>query len=393
MKVVLRLLLPALMLVGTSPGQAQRYLADVFPQLKKTSDIVYGFAANPGDEPDTLRLDLFEPEGDTASQRPLFILIHGGSFRGGSRKDESIVDFAEAFARKGYVTASISYRLSDRTVLDWDTFVVDTLALFEAAHAAMHDAKAAVRYFRKTADQHRINTSQISIGGLSAGGITAVSAGYIDRPEELFPDALPPTVEGDSGNEGFSSEVSSVVSLCGGAVFPSALDGPDAPRLFIAHDRGDPAVPFEAANSLYAQAVAMGVPVRQEFFDTNWHCSWSDPIWGVLTGSRTKVLTSLTTFLAEPLVAVAAMEDLPSRRSERIEIYPNPVQERATVVVPGARSESVAIFDLLGRKIRSFVLTDAGRATFNRHNLPSGTYLLVYREKSGQMVSSRIVLR
>ncbi len=393
MKFVHRHLVCTLLLTAALPCHAQRYLADVFDTLTVTPDIVYGIAHGPGADAETLKLDLYEPAGDTLLQRPLLILIHGGSFTGGSRKDETIASLARTFARKGYVTASISYRLSNSTVLDWDAFLVDTLALFNAAHRAMHDAKASVRFFRKEAKTYRVDDTRIAIGGLSAGAITAVTAGYLNTIDELLPDVEPASVEGFSGTPGYPSDVAAVVSLCGGAIDPVILDSPDEPRLYVAHDRGDPVVPFNLAEDLYRQALAVGVPAESEFFVWGLHCSFSDPNWMEITGSRTRMLISLTLFLAEPLVSVT------SRRPERppnpvhLSIYPNPMDGFAHVRVSDGESGMLEIRNATGKLLRRLPVGPGGKTLLRREGLPAGVYFATYRSNERTILRQMVVVR
>lgn len=71
-----------------------------------------------------LRLDLYIPEG--VSRPPLVVWIHGGGWRGGSRKGLPLKDVC----RHGYALASISYRFTDQAVFP----------------AQIHDCKAAIRW-------------------------------------------------------------------------------------------------------------------------------------------------------------------------------------------------------------------------------------------------------
>ena len=64
--------------------------------------------------------------GDTENNRPLIILAHGGSFIAGVRANPSMVSLGEAFAKRGYVVASISYRL----MAVWDLIFLAIAALF-----------------------------------------------------------------------------------------------------------------------------------------------------------------------------------------------------------------------------------------------------------------------
>jgi hypothetical protein len=95
---------------STTTTVSDRYREPVFDDVDVTTatyatglpDLVTG-------EPVELRLDVYEPAGDTEAQRPLIVWIHGGGFAAGSR--EALADVATAYARLGYVTASIDYRL------------------------------------------------------------------------------------------------------------------------------------------------------------------------------------------------------------------------------------------------------------------------------------------
>src|SRR4051794_16962752 len=105
-------LLLALGLLLASPASAStRYRDQVFSQFTKKTDIVYGVAPDGNGQPEKLKLDLYQPKGDTISKRPVVIWVHGGGFSSGDKSDDKIVDLSERFARKGYVTASINYRL------------------------------------------------------------------------------------------------------------------------------------------------------------------------------------------------------------------------------------------------------------------------------------------
>ena len=76
-----------------------------------TSDVTYGSAYNVNGQTQSLELDIYQPQGDTAAVRPLLIMAHGGSFIGGSKTGTDVVFICQKFAKMGYVVASIEYRL------------------------------------------------------------------------------------------------------------------------------------------------------------------------------------------------------------------------------------------------------------------------------------------
>jgi para-nitrobenzyl esterase len=88
-----------------------RYLEDISTSFIKHEDIIYGSNLDNKNQQTELLLDVYEPAEDTLSLRPLMIFVHGGSFVGGSRTDQDIDKIAQYFAKKGYVTANIEYRV------------------------------------------------------------------------------------------------------------------------------------------------------------------------------------------------------------------------------------------------------------------------------------------
>lgn len=218
-------------------GEApMRYRDEVFSEVTRTNGITYGSSVRQDGTTMTLQLDVYQPTGDTVGARPLIIFVHGGSFRSGNRTSSEIVDEANTFARKGYVTASISYRLSANGCTSI------TLECITAIQHAREDGQAAVRFFRRYAVTYGIDTGRIAMAGTSAGAITAVEVGY--GPEEV----------GTSGNPGYSSKVSSAVSLSGARILTKPARGEANVLLF--HGTSDVVVPYQWAVDTKAEADA-----------------------------------------------------------------------------------------------------------------------------------------
>jgi acetyl esterase/lipase len=134
-----------------------------------------------------LQLDLYAP-AKLAKPAPALLFIHGGAWSGGSR--EIYKFYTVAYARKGYVAATMSYRLSGEAPFP----------------AAVEDAKCAVRWLRAHAREYQIDPDRIAALGGSAGGHLALMLGY-------SPDA--PELEGKGGQPGVSSRVQAVVDFYG----------------------------------------------------------------------------------------------------------------------------------------------------------------------------------
>ena len=87
-----------------------RYSADLpGKSVSVTSNVVFSTAQD-GTAND-LTLDVYRPTPDTVTKRPLVVFVHGGAYRVGGKTSSNMVVLARAFAQKGYVTASINYRL------------------------------------------------------------------------------------------------------------------------------------------------------------------------------------------------------------------------------------------------------------------------------------------
>lgn len=219
-----------------------RYRDNIFTGVTKTADITYGSAVNLSGQTVTLKLDLYEPTGDGVASRPAIVWVHGGSFCCGNKTSPEIVEQANEFAKKGYVTASISYRLEPGGC----TGSVPVQTCVSAIGEAREDARTAVRFLRSQASAYRIDTNRIAIGGTSAGAITALNVGY--TPEA-------PAV-GD--HAGFSSSVRAVQSLSGAALASGPINKGDAPALLF-HGTADRLVQYSWATTTVDQAHDAGV--------------------------------------------------------------------------------------------------------------------------------------
>ena len=221
-------LLAALMLVLTGcehllPPQGDaplRYRDAIFADVDVTQDIGYRSAVDQEGDTVELVMDLYRPVGDTVTERPAILFVHGGSFAFGNEDSGEIVDQANHFAARGYVVASMSYRLHETGC----TRV--TVECLTAIQHAREDAQAAVRYLRENAGAFGIDTDRIAIAGTSAGAITAANVAFSTSEQ---PDA----------------GVAAAVSLSGAALGTSADEG-DAPLLLF-HGTGDSVVPYQWA--------------------------------------------------------------------------------------------------------------------------------------------------
>jgi carboxylesterase type B len=152
-----------------------------FSESIRTTAIEFGvnesvppFGASQG-SPQSLKMDVYEPEGDQITNRPVVVVAFGGSFIGGSRGQ--MESLCREFARLGYVAVAPDYRVGL-------FFPIDELNTTLAVLRGAHDMKGCVRYLRKTVAEdgnpYGIDPNMIFVGGVSAGAISAIHAAYLD---------------------------------------------------------------------------------------------------------------------------------------------------------------------------------------------------------------------
>lgn len=149
--------------------------------VEEILDIEYGTG---GESP--LQLDLYFPKGRTEIT-PAIIFIHGGAWKSGKRSDMKF--YCVKFAEKGYVTATVTYRLMRQAPFP----------------AAVHDVKCAVRWLRANSAKYLVDPKRIGVSGNSAGGHLSLMIGYSDDS----------VLEGSGGNNTISSRVAAVVDFYG----------------------------------------------------------------------------------------------------------------------------------------------------------------------------------
>jgi len=241
----------------TSPASTAaagvRYLDEVFSSYTRTDNITFGEAVNISTgQMETLKLDLYQPSGDTEPYRAAFVWVHPGGFVQGDKGDPKIVERCDTFAKRGYVCIANNYRLWDTSYSDADTVAIKQ---------AYEDTKAAIRWLRANAAAYRIDVNRISVGGTSSGGFIALSTAYEENV-------------GNSGNPGFSSEVSASIDGSGSLVDDGIINIGEAP-LMIVHGDQDENVPYTEALELEARALATGIPYEFHTFVGEDH-SWTD---------------------------------------------------------------------------------------------------------------------
>ncbi len=172
--------------------------------IRKDSAVVYAKALNYCGNRVDLKMNIYKPMGDNNTQRPVAIFIHGGGFSSNTDFNEYHMNvMAQEFAKRGYVAASIQYREGHHkfnygvsfpqptglgVLLDWTeiarAYVSDSAEVVRALYRAQQDTKAAIRFMKQNHLADSTSTCNVFIGGHSAGAITALAAGLMDKTSE-----------------------------------------------------------------------------------------------------------------------------------------------------------------------------------------------------------------
>lgn len=243
-----------------------RYKEKVFTDVDTTKNIKYGTNVNDTGVTQDLYMDIYQPEGDVELNRPMVVLIHGGAFMAGSKNDPNVEFVCADLALRGYVTATIQYRLG---------VSIPTPANFgKAILRAVQDAKAAVRYLKDNKSTYLIDEDRIAVGGFSAGGVTALHYAYWTTDELV--DSITNGIgdlEGETGTPGISSSIKCIINCWGALTDSTWLDSDDAKIPVISfHGTNDPIVPYDAgyafsnpslplagSNVVHRQCQALGI--------------------------------------------------------------------------------------------------------------------------------------
>ncbi|MFA5992155.1 MAG: alpha/beta hydrolase [Candidatus Pacearchaeota archaeon] len=135
------------------------YLTSVKNQVEIVKDIKYS---------DQSFLDIYLPRNYTSSESlPVLILVHGGAWNSGSKED--FIYPAIGFAKQGYATIAINYRLSNEAKFP----------------AQIDDLKSSVNWIENNANRYNLDRNNIGLLGGSAGAHLALLFGTENQNKNI----------------------------------------------------------------------------------------------------------------------------------------------------------------------------------------------------------------
>ena len=363
-----------------------RYKDEIFSEVIKTEDVVYGNAPDiPFDgafewytADIDLTMDIYEGDGDTLTNRPVIVFMHSGAFFTGSHEADDMVALANSSAKMGYVAVSIVYRLN------YNLF--STYSSERAIYRGLQDLSAAVRYLREHHSDYGIDYNNIFIWGSSAGAFSGIHLSYMEE-EDRMASTFVNNFGWDpdlgcidcSGNDFDHDRKPRAVIACWGGIFDLGWinEGDEIPVIMF-HGVADSTVQF---NEGYLFQNQFSLPwiygsnlVYNKLDSLNIQSELHGPegmdheYWGTYAGDWTGdgpnehfdiIKEGAYSFLYDILYPFQLSTDelaIPGEFSLH-QNYPNPFNPTTTIDydLPEAQNIQIMIYDILGRKIRTLL--------------------------------------
>lgn len=201
---------------------AQRYTSEIFTDVTVTQDVTYGsnatilfLAVAMEAIPQDLKMDIYTPDTDTETNRPLVLIFHTGNFLpptfnggcGGTKGDADVVELATRLAKMGYVAATVDYRLG------WDPTNPEqslrTFTIINAAYRGVQDSRTAVKFFKRSVAEdnnpYGIDPDKVAMWGFGTGAYVTYGSATLNTVEDtwipkFFLGANPMIVPGINGD-------------------------------------------------------------------------------------------------------------------------------------------------------------------------------------------------
>ncbi len=369
-------------------------------QIEKDTGVVY--ATNVIDwlgNSQDLALDFYYPDTtiDPLSSRPFILLIHGGGFKNGSKSGLSI--HCEEFAKRGYVAASLQYRLG------WDT-TGTLLDQLPAVYRAQQDANAAMRFIIEYADNYQIDTSWMFIGGQSAGSITALGTHYIDQDEWNF---VFPAYESsygsiDTSGNNFTHEFNfKGIFNNWGNTFGSAIEPHELVPMISFHGVLDNTTPIDSkSDGRYGSAIVHNLLISNGICsELNVDSTGENGIYPNEFRVKKAICFFKSMFcndcssayITDSIPAncsIVLSTEEPDNINELFKVYPNPVNNYLTINGVIGNYE-INVIDITGKIITATEML-AGNEIINVSNLTKGMYLIqIINQENGSLEQIKFI--
>ncbi len=382
-----------------------RYRLPVFTSVSVVKDIKYGknFKQDGTTEQDLL-MDVYTPDNDTYTERPVIVFAHGGSFIGGSK--DNVASQCSSFAKLGYTAVSIQYRLLS---IDASVIADPSTEFLKEVLRAVHDMRAAIRFLRKSVAENNnpygINPNIVIVGGVSAGGILSAHTAYLNKDAEI-PSAIQQYavdqggLEGNSGNPGYSSVPQMVLSFCGAIGDTAWIEAGDQP-VFGIHTEDDATVPnlsgnpnvsgFNIGIMLYGDSL---ISVRAKNINVN-NFYKSYPTGGHCGYPASEAATYVSEFMYDQLCVQGGISTQEFDNSIGVKVYPNPTAHLINIDFSEENSKStILIVNTLGQTVVKQIIPAGQLHTqIQLNGFASGIYMVKISNAEGRTSTRKIIVQ
>ncbi|WP_239615317.1 sugar-binding protein [Cohnella mopanensis] len=192
-------------------------------------DIVYASKKNETDTEEALKLDLYTPTNDNNKMRPIFIFIHGGGYKEGSKADGATI--STELAKRGYVVLSMNYRLKKDPLSN----ITQTLS------DDYEDIRDVIGWINNNAATYGLDAGHLAIGGDSAGGHLSINFAnaYLKSDPSIV------------------KSIFGIVDLYGGSLDDNVQ--PHLPPVLIVHGTIDTLIPYQQSLELSDSLARNGI--------------------------------------------------------------------------------------------------------------------------------------
>ena len=398
-----------------------RFKEKIFDQIIQVNNILYGSNYNNLGEKEDLYMDISmpDPNMDTLHERPLIIMMHGGAFVAGDKDVSTMLFMRDEYARRGYVIASIQYRLEKSNFIDSLPILefASKANWYQAIIRAVQDVKGAIRYLKYTYAEEQnpfgIDTSNITLYGSSAGAISIIHAVYLD-PTDSISGTWNSSIIKLGGLEGTTSShnqygsVNTVKNLIvdSGALGKAFwIQQKNDVAVLALHHNADPSVPY-GHGCFYVAACHLG-----KFDGPQIYVPWLENIHNrvekyVVWGAAHPVDDLDPQFALEKGVAFLYQsqcdyygEDttvstgiFAKKKTTQFQIYPNPNSGSFRIAnAQLQRGDLIQISTILGQVIYSEPINNENQTI--RIDIPPGVYQVSIYNQSGIKGISRLVVQ
>jgi len=380
-----------------------RYKTKLFPQVKRTNNITYATKQQSDGTNIQLRYDVYEPQGDTAHDRAVMLLIHGGAYlKLLDQNSPDIVLMCNYFAQLGYVAISIDYR-QETNLLG----LLSEEVMVKAVSRALLDTKDAIDHLIDTysnGNPYRIDTSKAFIGGVSAGAVSTMFITYLDSLQMLPPQYQQWIIQANGINADsilrhrFDKIKPKAAISISGAILDTNWIKPNGIELLLNHGSADPIVPYNygkpfsiptlpflyGGKSMNARALHQGIYCEFE----DWIGYSHVPFFNLDLGSiltlqliNQPVLDSTESHIKNFCYRLLDCDRVTAIRQNNIvnvAIYPNPNNGNFTVEIPKNqmyKQWQIQVFSANGQLVLEKQVFSNNIFQIN-DKLPSGLYFM-----------------